>query len=681
MTVHSNAYRPEIDGLRAVAILLVIIFHSGFGWIDGGFVGVDVFFVISGYLIGGLLLSEHSRSGRLSLREFWSRRARRLLPLSSLVIVTTVILGMIVSSPVARQQISTDATSAALYVSNWTFARQAIAYSDRTVNDGLFTQFWSLSIEEQFYLLLPMVFVAVLWSSRRSPARFVRRIFGAVSILVAVSFAASIWSAGARSSSAYFLTYARLWELGVGVLVAIWFQRRPVQLTKRTDLLVLAGLAIIIGSALTFDESTAYPGWRAAVPVAGTTLVIVCAARTTSILHRILSTRVLVVLGLWSYGWYLWHWPAIAIASLAAQRWFPSYDNDLLIVAAILGSLLLAAITHALVENPIRYWRVLANFPTRSLALGIALTAIAALIGPLALTRIDNGSRPVTAGGRSAMSPAEAKADGPRFDGVRECFAPTEVSEVGSECIFGDPDGDITVALIGDSHAFHWSPALQQAAIERNWRVIIHGKASCPMVPVPVSIQSDTDSSKSRRYDECDAWRSNVLDDLRGRGPLDAVIVSSYYDALRRVLDPDGSRASAEDSSSRWSEQSRVLYEQLVEISRVVIRLGDTPTPTGDVPECLSENTSSPDSCAVDVARRARLDASLLALERSTAPVGVTFSDLTDAVCPLDPCPVVDGEGGIKFRDRTHLTATYSRSLSDDFAKMVEAALGRSGAQ
>jgi peptidoglycan/LPS O-acetylase OafA/YrhL len=331
----SASHRPEIDGLRAIAIVLVIVFHSGFGWIAGGFIGVDVFFVISGFLIGGMLLSEHSRSGRLSLREFYGRRARRLLPLSSLVIATTVILGMIVSVPVARQQVSTDAISAALYVSNWTFARQAVAYSDRTVNDGLFTQFWSLSIEEQFYLLLPLIFLAVLWWSRRAPAKYVRRLFGVVVLLVVISFASSIWATGSRGSASYFLTYTRLWELGVGVAVAIWFQKRPVQLTKKTDFIALVGLTLIFWSALTFNESLAYPGWRAAVPVIGTALVLVFSARTESALHRTLALHPFVVIGTWSYGWYLWHWPMIGIAVIASQRWFPSYDTNLLVVTAI----------------------------------------------------------------------------------------------------------------------------------------------------------------------------------------------------------------------------------------------------------------------------------------------------------------------------------------------------------
>lgn len=679
MSVRSNSYRPDIDGLRALAIVFVIVYHSGFGWINGGFIGVDVFFVISGFLIGGLLLSEHARSGRLSLREFWGRRARRLLPLSSLVITTTVILGMVVSVPIARQQISTDATSAALYVSNWTFARQAVAYSDRTVNDGLFTQFWSLSIEEQFYLLLPLIFVAVLWWSRRKPAQFARRLFGVISVLVIASFASSLWATGSRGAASYFLTYTRLWELGVGVAIAIWLQRRPVRLTQRTDLIALAGLALIIGSAVTFEQSSAYPGWRAAVPVVGTALVLVFAARAESAVHRTLALRPLVVIGTWSYGWYLWHWPMIALAVLAAQRWFPSYDNDLLVVMAIALSLLLAAIGHEFIENPIRYWSALTKFPSRSIALGIALTVAAALIGPVVLTQIGSGNTTIaSANGTTAMTPSQAKADTPRFDNSQRCHEGPLDTAVETNCVFGDPNGTITIALIGDSHAFHWLPALHQAATNRGWKVVVHAKSSCPAVPIPVTTQSASDvgTSNHRPYPECDTWRQSMLAGLGGEGPFDAVIVTDFQNDIKRVLTPSGSKASVDEASSLWAEQSRVLYEQLLEYSRVVIRLRDTPFPTSDVPECLSAHSSDPGICALDVTSQTRLDTRTITLERSAAPAGVVFTDLTDSICPTDPCPVIDEHGVIKFFDRTHMTQTYSFSLADDFAAMVESVLG-----
>ena len=678
MSIRSDSYRPDIDGLRAVAIVLVIVFHSGFGWINGGFIGVDVFFVISGFLIGGLLLNEQAHSGRLSLRAFWGRRARRLLPLSSLVIATTVILGMIVSVPLARQQISSDATSAALYVSNWTFARQAVAYSDRTVNDGLFTQFWSLSIEEQFYLLLPLIFLAVLWWSRRRPEQFARRLFGVVSAIVIVSFASSIWATGSRGAASYFLTYTRLWELGVGVAIAIWLQRRPVRLTQRTDLIALAGMALIIGSAVTFEQSSAYPGWRAAVPVVGTALVLVFAARTESAVHRTLAIRPLVVIGIWSYGWYLWHWPMIAIAVLAAQRWFPSYDNDLLVVMAIALSLLLAAISHQLVENPIRYWTALTNFPTRSVVLGIALTIAAALIGPVVLTRIDNGNTMIaSADGTTAMTPAQAKIDYPRFNNSRRCLEESLETTVEKDCVFGDPEGTRTLALIGDSHAFHWLPALHEAATERGWRVIIHAKAGCPALPVSrfVRVEGAPDPSARRPYEECDTWQKVMIAGLRDEGPFDAVVVSGSYAGFESLINSEGAAASTDEATSIWSTQSRFLFEELLAFSGRVIRLSDTPWPLDDVPECLSAHPNDPDLCAIDVKSRTRLDSRMITIERSNAPAGVVFTDLTGSICPTDPCPVIDGLGNIKFHDHHHLSQTYSFSLSDNFAAMIESVL------
>lgn len=224
-----HAYRADIDGLRALSILLVVGFHSGLGIVAGGFVGVDVFFVLSGYLITGLLVAEHQRTGRISLLNFFARRIRRLLPLAFLVIVTTTSLGWWLVPPLQRRELVGDARSAALYFANWRFAGKATAYSDAEVTDGLFTHYWSLAIEEQFYLLWPLVVVACGLMAVRLARASMAGVLGCAAVAVTVAAFTLAMIATERASSAYFLTHARIWEMTAGACLAIGLARlRPI---------------------------------------------------------------------------------------------------------------------------------------------------------------------------------------------------------------------------------------------------------------------------------------------------------------------------------------------------------------------------------------------------------------------------------------------------------------------
>ena len=669
----SLGYRSDINGLRAVAIFLVVVFHSGFGWVRGGFVGVDVFFVVSGFLISGLLLVEFEKSGGVSLSGFWGRRARRLLPLSSLVIVVTVVLGMFVASPLGRQQIASDATVAGLYVSNWHFAQQAVAYSDALVADGLFTQFWSLSIEEQFYVILPLLFVGVMLWSRRNRELFVKRLFLVVLVLVAVSFMLSVWLTPTKGEAAYFMTWTRLWELGVGVLLAICLRWYRDPLSRFADGLAFVGLVMIVGSAFLFDGSTGYPGWKALVPVLGAVLVVAFAGRAGNWSGRVLSVTPLVVIGTWSYGWYLWHWPMLALARMAGRRWFPGFDANVLVLFAIVLSLLLAAVTYQLVENPVRYSVFFARFPKRSLVLGLGLTCVAALVGPALLGVVDGGNGSFTVTGADgttiqAMTPLEAKANKGFVPGADCWTANSEVTEVPDGCVFGDPNGDITIAVIGDSHANHWLPALDIAGKNRGWKILSLTKQGCPSVAVQIA-------TKGIRYSECSIWRENVLVALRGAGRLDVIVLSNAFFYLGTLIGARDQSLKGEEAASSWAEGSARTYSDLLAISSRVIRLGDTPSPIMDVPDCISGNPGGIDACNLDVASRSHRDREMIAIEKSIAPNGVSFIDPTLLVCPTDPCSVIDANGLIKFRDDAHLTKAFSASLAGGLGNLVESVL------
>jgi peptidoglycan/LPS O-acetylase OafA/YrhL len=596
-----------------------------------------------------------------------------LLPLSSLVIVVTVVLGMLVASPLGRQQIATDATVAALYVSNWHFAQQAVAYSDALVADGLFTQFWSLSIEEQFYVILPLLFVGVMAWSRRNRELFVKRLFLAVLVLVAVSFTLSVWLTPTKGEAAYFMTWTRLWELGVGVLLAIVLRWYRDPLSRFADGLAFVGLVTIVGSAFLFDGSTGYPGWKALVPVLGAVLVVAFAGRAKSWSGGVLSVAPLVVIGTWSYGWYLWHWPMLALARMAGRRWFPGFDADVLVLFAIVLSLLLAAVTYQLVENPVRYSVFFAGLPKRSLALGLGLTCIAALVGPSLLGVVDGGNNSFTVTGTDgttirAMTPLEAKASTGYEGAGNRCRVGRSVTEVPDNCVFGDPNSNIVIALIGDSHAWHWLPALDIAAKQRGWKVLSLTKDACPSISV---------STRNLRnsYPQCAIWRANVLDSLRNAGRLDAVIVSNASFYLGSLSGADGVPLKNQAASPIWAEGASRTYADLLAISKRVIRLGDTPKPSSNVPDCLSSHPEDTAACSLDVPASGNPDREMIAVERFVAPGGVSFVSPSDLVCPTNLCSMIDANGLIKFRDDAHLTEAFSASLAGGFGALIERVL------
>ena len=671
-------HRADIDGLRAVSILLVVGYHAGLSWLPGGFVGVDVFFVLSGFLITGLLLAELAATDRIALGQFFARRARRLLPLSTLVLVATLLAGMVLLPPLARAGLVRDARAAALYVANWRFAGQATAYSDAEVTDSLLVHYWSLSIEEQFYALWPALIIAVAWfAGRRAPRR--RQLHAllsvAIGVVVVVSLAASWRSTSRLGPEAYFVTHTRLWELGVGagLALAVPLARRLPRLAA--DVLAGAGLAAVVYAAARFGAGTAFPGRAALVPVLGCAAVVIAAAHRQTVVSRVLGSRPLPLLGRLSYAWYLWHWPAIGIALLWNDRHGAPFSAGVVTAVAVVASLGLAAASHVVVEQPLRYAALLRDAPWRSLVLGLALSSLPILLGIGALRVVDGGdiavATPVVAEGVVAegvvaeqavapMTPAQARDDIVTVGPVERCSAQLADVAVPPDCVYGDPAGSVTVAVVGDSHAQQWLPALDAAGTENGWRVLGWTKSACTMFDVTL-----WSKRLERRYDECDTWRASVLDQLRRAAPIDLLVMTNTY-SYRDVLD-DGNGHRLEDPARAdvlWQQAAQRSFAELLGVARKVVRLEDTPWPTDDVPTCLSAQPGSPSACGFDTAARSNLDRELIALEAAVAPDGVRFLDLGADVCPAQWCEVVDERGVIVFRDQHHLTQTFSRSLA-----------------
>ncbi|GAY14030.1 acyltransferase [Mycobacterium sp. shizuoka-1] len=665
-------FRPDIEGLRAVAILAVVAFHASLR--GGGFVGVDVFFVVSGFLITRLLWAEVTATGGVRLVRFYAARARRLLPASATVLVVTAVVAAWLLPPLRVPAVLGDALAGALYVVNYRFAVNGTEYLvDHS--DSPFQHYWSLSVEEQFYLLWPVLLLAAVWLRRRRSVPSVRPYWiGLAGVAVASFIASLLWTHSAPPGGvfllppwAFFSLPTRAWELAVGGLVALAVPtlcRIPASVARAAG---VAGLAAIGVAVFGLGTATPYPGVAALLPVLGTALVIGAGcALPSGGAARVLSSRPLRPVGRVSYSWYLWHWPLLIFVPLLIPQ------HRLAVAVAVVASYGLAVLTERYVERPLRYSPALRRSSASSLAMGAAATdlaagvavALAALVvipvGPGdAAASIDTDSvaefqAAVEAAAHQRALPMNLD---PQLADVAEavhsaqsdvCVDSWRDVEVG-DCISGDPGGRQTVALVGDSHAAMWRPGLEDAARQHNWRLMTMAKNTCPLPDRPIY-----NPFLGRRYVECEQWRDNVIERLAEVRP--AVVVVSVS---RRY----GSRWGLASSGPQWDASLSALIDVLrARTGAAVVVLGPVPDPHTDVPVCLSAHVDDISVCAPQ--RDAAVKSSVIAAEeRATRAVGGRYVDVSDLFCTSQTCPAVVGRY-LVFRDDNHLSAAYAGALA-----------------
>jgi peptidoglycan/LPS O-acetylase OafA/YrhL len=646
----ARGFRPDIEGLRAVAVALVVLYHAGVTWLPGGYVGVDVFFVLSGFLITGMLAGELRDRGTFSLAAFYARRVRRLLPASALVLVATVVLMRVVASPLWGVGFRGDAIATSLYASNLRFAAQATSYLADPAPSPLL-HYWSLAIEEQFYLCWP---VLLLVAGRLRVGSLARRLALVVAAVGLASLALSVVLTPRSQPYAFFLLPSRAWELAAGAGLALGIQlvrRVPRPLAAAVG---WAGIAAIALAAVRFDDTTAFPGIAAVVPVAGAVLVVAAEAGPA----RLLTARPLQWIGRRSYSIYLWHWPLLVVPALGRATPLPATDR-----AALVGlALVLSIITHRLVENPLRHARSLVRSPRRSFALGALITAVAVAVAAIV------GILPALDGGlpASASTTAEptyvpndlqpslrAALDDQNLIMRNGCNA-TIPKPHAKGCVYGDPDGP-SVVLFGDSHAAQWFPAFRRAADDAGWRLLVVTKSGCPAGDVPVFMRQ-----LGRRYTECEQWRDEAFAVIaKERDPL--VVITGSRNL--RPMDDDTPMADALGPALERT------IARLPASGRVVV-LADTPRPVVNAPVCLADHLRETSACAPS--RDEAFDARYRQAERDAAArTRSAYLDFGDAVCPGDPCAPIRGNL-LVWRDDHHLTTAFAASLSE----RVRAAVG-----
>jgi len=668
------AHRRDIEGLRAVAVVLVVAFHVG---VDrflgrfsieafrGGFIGVDVFYVISGFLITGLLLKEAESTGAVSLRRFYARRIRRLLPASTFVLVVTVLAGAVLLPRIDVTALTRDALAAGLYMSNIWFGSQATDYLGAGSTQSAVLHYWSLSLEEQFYLLWPGLLVGALALARWRGADLRRVVAGLVGVVCFLSFFASLFLTPVSAPWAYFGLHTRAWELGVGAALVLLLPRLRELSRVAGDLLALVGGIALIASFALLGPQSAFPGWVAIFPVLGTALVIAGGSVATGggPVSRLLSLAPLTYVGRISYSWYLWHWPFITLAGPATGATGRPVAGIVLTAAGL--SFIAAMLTHAVVENPLRR--------SHRLALGRGPLAVAG--GSVAIILIATG--PLSWWASAGADSGATTAAGARLDRVREADnCARDFQDSSSEpCELGQLDSDTTVALVGDSHAVHLLPALLSAAERRGWRVLLYSKAACP--PFDVRIWLD---NYRREYTECESWRGEVWRQLAAERP-DLVLLSRFSAYGDDLLDGSGEPISG-PATAAWEAGVESTLERLSGHTRTIVLLRDVPRARGDVPACISDNNGDASACTYPSEGHVHYDADMHGAELAASEgiENVAVVDLSDVVCDSEPCTVVDENGVIKYSDSNHLTRTFSSSLGGPLGRELDGVMERAAA-
>ena len=620
------AYRPDLDGLRAVAVLAVVVFHFFPPAAPGGFVGVDVFFVLSGFLITTLTHRRIER-GTFSFLDFYARRSRRLLPALVAVVLVCLLLGQQVYSPSEQADLGAASAASALFGANLYF-HQTTDYFAAPVETRPLLHLWSLGVEEQFYLAAPVVLLVL--------ARWRRARFAVLAVAVGMSLVASILATRSHPSAAFYLPWFRAWELGLGALLAL----RPPALPERVrSLLAGVGLVAVLIAIFGFSHATPFPGFAALLPTLGT-LALLAAGPHTAI-GRALSIAPLRAIGRWSYAWYLWHWPALTFTTF----WLLRPPTPLEAVGLALASLALSAASTRWLETPLRHAAV--DQPAKAVRIGIFALAGLAALGisfPAALSDDTEGAPDHIV--QSTLEQPTPTCDAGPHDGLQF-----------SVCAIGDTDGPLDVVLWGDSHAFSLAHAFEQRTEALGLSGLVVARFDClPLLGV--------DRADVYAAHRCGAHNDRVLAHLEARGVRTILLHARWplYASGSRFGDtgtvPRVVWAGSRDRDADLSLALERTVRRLKDIGADVVLIGSVPEVRYDPAsvyaraERLGKTPPPPPTRAEFEARRASAKALLTA-------AGVPFLDPALQLCTDHDCAVHDGQT-VLYSDDNHLNLAGS---------------------
>jgi peptidoglycan/LPS O-acetylase OafA/YrhL len=640
-------FRGDIQGLRAISVALVFVYHLVPAWLPHGFIGVDTFFVISGYIITALLIREIHLTGTIAIPRFLARRVKRLLPNATLVLAAIVVMVILFEQAYITEPIMRDLQAAALYFANFHFAAVSVDYFDSQRSASPVIHFWSLSVEEQFYLIFPVIIVAAAALSRRS-GQIKRNAVIVISLIIASSFLFMMVTLKTDQPKAFFHSGARFWQLAAGAGLAFVEPNLHRFVDGLRSLLAVVGLLLIGFIAFLPHEIGQFPGLLSAVPVAGATMVIAAGFTSSSldqgIVSKALATEPMRWFGDRSYSIYLWHWPVFLFAS----RWIG--QSGWALAAAALAAIILAELAYRFVETPFRSlkFKQLGSAPQIFAGLTLSgLVAASVMAIPALQIRLQDEK---TAELSQRLKAAHADSGIAYSDGCH--MDSPQIAQ--PECAYGRSDAGRTVVIMGDSHAAQWFPALQKAVRIAGWKMNTWSKSSCPGARISLF-----DRHRKVPYAECSEWRDRLLKRIvETKGSL-AVVLSSSNGYSTSTLAKDGTTILSNRDADKEFERG------LIETARIIVGAGhkviivrDNPLAEPGYLDCLARNYGQ--GCGR--ARERAVNPDLVEMRAVAAVPGAILVDATDEFCDETNCSVVRGEM-VLYRDDSHMTAKFNETL------------------
>ncbi len=702
-------FLPHIQGLRAIAVLLVVVYHFWPGRLTGGYIGVDVFFVISGFLITQQLARQLERTDRIALPSFYAKRARRLLPAAITVLIFASLATLFIMPLSALTENVREILASTFYIENWVLAANSVDYLAAANEASLVQHYWSLSLEEQFYLFWPVLLLgASVFAVKVLKARKWVGLISVLGIVGVGSFIASVVMTNTDPAAAYFVTYTRVWEFAVGGALALLPRLRPTR-AWQSNILGWGGIVVVLACGYFFNQSTPFPGYMAAIPVLGTAAIIVAHHRAKPWdAGRVLSIRPVSFVGDISYSLYLWHWPLIIIAPYI-PFWGLSTAHR---IALFVFCFVFAWLTKKFIEDPARNWRFLTTRRPRATLLGVvAAMAVSSLFVGTAYAvqqpkyeaeasqLADTLANPPECFGAASgptdgvstidplcvnpaladtiiPSPGFGNADRPEHP---ECLSTLNDSSV-RDCQFGSDAPDAPqIALIGDSHAYALMDPFIAMAEQNGWHLTTYLKGGCPWSATPLATRDAFGAS-------CDDWRASLSSELAAHTPFDAVFTAALND--RAVADDAADSSGTPDVAGTLESTGDAgvgpqavsgytdAWAPLLAAGTPIVTVVDNPAWEDDPNKCLRTSDAADCSVPRDEGLAAFDPIAVAAGSAAASGQDVTLLDFSDTYCTATECTAVVGGANV-YRDPDHLTRTFAFTLQPFLERAMSAAIAR----
>lgn len=624
-------FRDDIQGLRAVAVLLVLLCHFGVPGFSGGFIGVDIFFLISGYLITGLIVAETEATGKFSILSFYARRFLRLLPALAVMLLAVSALACVLYSPQEQFYQAMAAAPSAVWMSNFHYATQQLNYFDPSNRGNLFLHTWSLGVEEQFYLIWPLVLLVSLRSFKKNKRSDIPTL---IVTLFLLSLLGCLIITYMNVTWAYYMMPTRLWQFLIGGIIFLTYHKySSFETVKKHWSLHFFGIILLVSSVFVLSTQKYYPGYLALLPSIGVAMLLW--PNSDSITSKILSSAGLKFIGNISYSLYLWHWPVWQFIN----TWLPT-SSAVKVLAAFLLSFGVSVVSYYCVEIPFRRTKLFKRYS------GVVI--VVSIIACILLFKFAEywGEKTKLWTKDEIFQPYKnVRVDHLYAQGCDEWYRSSSLKP----CMFGSSTAPHTVILVGDSLASQWIHAVQKLYSAPEWNVIAIVKSACPLVD-----ENKFYNTLGRDYVECSIWRQQVFEYIAQKRP-DTVIMASGIENF---------------TEEQWVEGTSRLIKRIHGHTESIFIMAPTPRLAFDGPECLMREKWANkffelNGLCFSGSNNKKVVDTTTALKKVADRYSHAYLvDMKSTICPNEIC-YAERNGQIVFRDSQHLTASYVKSISD----------------